>query len=45
MRAADPGIDLLDPRVRPGIRTAARLYGEILDRIVEHFWSAVEKHP
>ncbi|CAM3026772.1 phytoene/squalene synthase family protein [Skermania piniformis] len=32
-RTADPGIDLLDPRVRPGIRTAARLYGEILDRI------------
>lgn len=32
-RRATPGIDLLQPRVRPGIRTAAVLYAEILDRI------------
>ncbi|MFI9403889.1 phytoene/squalene synthase family protein [Nocardia sp. NPDC052316] len=32
-RNADPGIDLLEPRVRPAIRTAAVLYATILDRI------------
>ncbi|WP_280306505.1 phytoene/squalene synthase family protein [Nocardia neocaledoniensis] len=32
-RRAEPGIDLLEPRVRPAIRTAALLYAEILDRI------------
>ncbi|MEV0336018.1 phytoene/squalene synthase family protein [Nocardia sp. NPDC050717] len=32
-RRATPGIDLLEPRVRPAIRTAAVLYAEILDRI------------
>ncbi|MFD5180633.1 phytoene/squalene synthase family protein [Nocardia sp. NPDC058379] len=32
-RRAEPGIDLLEPRVRPAIRTAAVLYAEILDRI------------
>lgn len=32
-RRAEPGIDLLEPRVRPAIRTAAALYAEILDRI------------
>ncbi|WP_067547344.1 phytoene/squalene synthase family protein [Nocardia crassostreae] len=32
-RTAIPGIDLLTPRVRPGIRTAATLYGGILDQI------------
>ncbi|KAF0842480.1 phytoene/squalene synthase family protein [Nocardia caishijiensis] len=32
-RRALPGIDLLAPRVRPAIRTAAVLYAEILDRI------------
>ncbi|MFE6923913.1 phytoene/squalene synthase family protein [Nocardia sp. NPDC057663] len=32
-RRADPGIELLDPRVRPAIRTAATLYAEILGRI------------
>ncbi|WP_378739296.1 phytoene/squalene synthase family protein [Nocardia brasiliensis] len=32
-RRAQPGIDLLDPRVRPAIRTAAVLYADILDRI------------
>jgi phytoene synthase len=34
-RAADPGIDLLAPRVRPAIRTANTLYAGILDEI-EH---------
>lgn len=32
-RCAGPGIELLIPRVRPGIRTAAALYAAILDRI------------
>ncbi|WP_431941556.1 phytoene/squalene synthase family protein [Nocardia grenadensis] len=32
-RCARPGIELLNPRVRPGIRTAAALYAGILDRI------------
>ncbi|MGW5383666.1 phytoene/squalene synthase family protein [Nocardia sp. NPDC003963] len=32
-RGAHPGIDLLSPRVRPGIRAAATLYAAILDRI------------
>ncbi|MEV6389106.1 phytoene/squalene synthase family protein [Nocardia xishanensis] len=32
-RTADPGIDLLNPEVRPAIRAAAALYAEILDRI------------
>ena len=32
-RTAQPGIDLLQPRVRPGIRTAAVLYAGILDEV------------
>lgn len=32
-RCARPGIELLSPRARPGIRTAAALYAAILDRI------------
>ncbi|MEV0364511.1 phytoene/squalene synthase family protein [Nocardia fusca] len=32
-RCARPGIELLSPGVRPGIRTAAALYAAILDRI------------
>ncbi|MEV0030996.1 phytoene/squalene synthase family protein [Nocardia sp. NPDC050793] len=32
-RTAAPGIDLLEPRVRPAIQAAAALYAEILDRI------------
>lgn len=32
-RAAEPGIAMLDPRVRPCIRTAFTLYGGILDAI------------
>lgn len=34
-RVAEPGIDLLDPRVRPGMRTALLLYGGILHEIEE----------
>ncbi|WP_280497069.1 phytoene/squalene synthase family protein [Nocardia asiatica] len=32
-RRAEPGIDLLEPRVRPAIRTAATLYADILRHI------------
>ncbi|MGW1742865.1 phytoene/squalene synthase family protein [Nocardia sp. NPDC001965] len=32
-RDAQPGIELLSPRVRPAIRTAATLYAAVLDRI------------
>ena len=32
-RIAEPGIDLLDPRVRPGMRTALLLYGGILREV------------
>ncbi|WP_039797071.1 phytoene/squalene synthase family protein [Nocardia araoensis] len=32
-RRAEPGIDLLQPRVRPAIRTAATLYADILRHI------------
>ncbi|ASQ92009.1 phytoene/squalene synthase family protein [Streptomyces sp. 11-1-2] len=35
-RAAEPGIGMLDPRVRPCIRTAFTLYGGILDAIAHH---------
>lgn len=35
-RRAFPGIDLLSPRVRPGIRTAATVYAAILDRIEDN---------
>ncbi|GAB2673166.1 phytoene/squalene synthase family protein [Nocardia goodfellowii] len=35
-RRADPGIDLLDPRVRPAIRTASTLYAAILTEIEHH---------
>lgn len=34
-RRAEPGLDLLPRRIRPGIRTAFVLYGRILDE-VEH---------
>lgn len=34
-RVAEPGIDLLDPRVRPGMRTALLLYGGILREVEE----------
>jgi len=32
-RRAEPGLDMLDPRVRPGMRAAYVLYGEILDEV------------
>lgn len=32
-RLAEPGIDMLDPRVRPSMRTALLLYGGILDEV------------
>lgn len=32
-RLAEPGIELLDPRVRPGMRTALLLYGGILREV------------
>ncbi|RVW05635.1 phytoene/squalene synthase family protein [Rhodococcus xishaensis] len=32
-RRAEPGLDMLEPRVRPGIRAANVLYAEILDEI------------
>ncbi|MDX3225363.1 phytoene/squalene synthase family protein [Streptomyces sp. ME19-01-6] len=40
-RAAEPGIDMLDPRVRPCIRTAFTLYGSILDAIAHHGYSVL----
>ncbi|MCA1006755.1 phytoene/squalene synthase family protein [Rhodococcus hoagii] len=32
-RDAEPGLDMLDPRARPGIRAAFTLYSEILDEV------------
>lgn len=32
-RVAEPGIEMLDPRVRPGMRTALLLYGGILKEV------------
>jgi 15-cis-phytoene synthase len=34
-RKAEPGIDMLDPAVRPGMRTAFVLYGDILRKVEE----------
>ncbi|PPJ23899.1 phytoene/squalene synthase family protein [Nocardia nova] len=42
-RTAAPGIDLLRPRVRPAIRTAAVLYGEILDEIERHDYAVFDR--
>ncbi|WP_228000903.1 phytoene/squalene synthase family protein [Nocardia australiensis] len=42
-RRAAPGIQLLEPRVRPAIRTASTLYAAILDEI-EHSDYAVFNH-
>ncbi|WP_227983004.1 phytoene/squalene synthase family protein [Nocardia spumae] len=42
-RTAMPGIDLLQPRVRPAIRTAAVLYAEILDRIEDHDYAVFDR--
>ncbi len=35
-RAARPGLDMLDPRVRPGLRAAFTLYSDILGRIEDN---------
>ncbi|MGY3206182.1 phytoene/squalene synthase family protein [Streptomyces sp. TE5632] len=40
-RSAEPGIAMLDPRVRPCIRTAFALYGGILDAIADHDYSVL----
>ncbi|MGV9456836.1 phytoene/squalene synthase family protein [Streptomyces sp. NPDC003635] len=42
-RAAEPGIAMLDPRVRPCIRTAFILYGGILDAIAEQEYSVLQR--
>ncbi|CAL9623821.1 phytoene/squalene synthase family protein [Streptomyces sp. enrichment culture] len=42
-RAAEPGIALLDPRVRPCIRTAFTLYGGILDAIAEQDYAVLHR--
>jgi phytoene synthase len=40
-REAEPGIGMLDPRVRPCIRTAFTLYGGILDAIARHDYAVL----
>ncbi|MFJ7072262.1 phytoene/squalene synthase family protein [Streptomyces sp. NPDC098781] len=40
-RVAEPGIAMLDPRVRPCIRTAFTLYGGILDAIAEQDYAVL----
>ncbi|MEU3660508.1 phytoene/squalene synthase family protein [Streptomyces sp. NPDC032940] len=42
-RAAQPGIAMLDPRVRPCIGTAFTLYGGILDAIAEQDYSVLHR--
>lgn len=42
-RAAEPGIAMLDPRVRPCIRTARTLYGGILDAIAQHDYTVLHR--
>ncbi|NUP27577.1 MAG: phytoene/squalene synthase family protein [Nocardia sp.] len=42
-RDAQPGIELLSPRVRPAIRTAATLYAAILDRIEDSGYAVFEQ--
>ncbi|WP_409055400.1 phytoene/squalene synthase family protein [Streptomyces sp. SYP-A7185] len=42
-RAAEPGIEMLDPRVRPCIRTAFTLYGGILDAIAQHDYTVLHR--
>ncbi|MER6163174.1 phytoene/squalene synthase family protein [Streptomyces violaceorubidus] len=42
-RAAEPGIAMLDPRVRPCIRAAFTLYGGILDAIAEQGYSVLHR--
>ncbi|MEU5512601.1 phytoene/squalene synthase family protein [Streptomyces fungicidicus] len=42
-RAAEPGIAMLDPRVRPCIRTAFVLYGGILDAIAAEDYTVLHR--
>ncbi|QES46618.1 phytoene synthase [Streptomyces venezuelae] len=42
-RTAEPGIGMLDPRVRPCIRTAFRLYGGILDAIARDDYTVLHR--
>lgn len=42
-REAEPGIAMLDPRVRPCIRTAFTLYGGILDAIAQHDYTVLHR--
>lgn len=42
-RTAEPGIAMLDPRVRPCIRAAFTLYGGILDAIAEQDYSVLHR--
>ncbi|MFC7983416.1 phytoene/squalene synthase family protein [Streptomyces sp. NPDC057336] len=42
-RTAEPGIAMLDPRVRPCIRTAFTLYGGILDAIAEQDYTVLHR--
>ncbi|MGW7054680.1 phytoene/squalene synthase family protein [Streptomyces sp. NPDC054887] len=42
-REAEPGIGMLEPRVRPCIRTAYELYGGILDAIADDGYSVVQR--
>ncbi|MFD8745614.1 phytoene/squalene synthase family protein [Streptomyces sp. NPDC059616] len=42
-RTAEPGIAMLDPRVRPCIRAASTLYGGILDTIAEQDYTVLHR--
>ncbi|MFF4084399.1 phytoene/squalene synthase family protein [Streptomyces sp. NPDC001777] len=42
-RTAEPGIAMLDPRVRPCIRAASTLYGGILDAIAEQDYTVLHR--
>ncbi|MGW4234210.1 phytoene/squalene synthase family protein [Streptomyces sp. NPDC004980] len=42
-RTAEPGIAMLDPRVRPCIRTAFILYGGILDAIADQGYTVLHR--
>lgn len=42
-REAEPGIDMLEPRARPCIRTAYTLYGGILDAIADDGYTVVQR--
>ncbi|MEV6396646.1 phytoene/squalene synthase family protein [Streptomyces sp. NPDC051907] len=42
-REAEPGIAMLDPRVRPCIRTARTLYGGILDAIADDDYAVLHR--